>query len=299
IPALYPPSADADRPTGPAAAEMSAPNLMWPFIKPCMPSSFMMNIIRSVLLPPICGPKLTPETENGAGELQLPFVVRQVATPAPCSPPTMRAPFASFGMTATHFAPWSTSLGTPLSAGALVMLCTVSVARVSSTLAFVLSPLRACAQTNATRLDASKANASFPFVRFGIVGSSASKFDSKERRMVCGRVINAAGAAQPRNRNDLERFARVQQISLSWSQRRHREDHRLLARRFLAAFEGCSLPNTRAKILSTFFSCRCRSKAYSTCWRGTLRVISLSARISSWKFSPSFQERIACDCTRR
>src|ERR1700674_4640403 len=36
-------------------------------------------------------------------------------------------------------------------------------------------------------------------------------------------------------------------------------------------------PNTRAKILSTFFSWRGRSKAYSICWRGTRLVISLSA----------------------
>src|SRR5215469_1348722 len=254
MPALYPPSADADRPTGPAAAETSAPNLMWPFIKPCMPSLFMMNITKSVLLPPICGPKLTPETENGAGELQLPFVVRQVATPAPCSPPTTKAPLVSFGMTATHFAPWSTSFGTPLSAGTLVMFCTVSLARVSSSLAFVLSPLRAWAHTNATRLEASTANANFPLVRFGIFGSSASKFDSKERRMVCGRVVNAAPGAQPRTRNDLQRFARVQQITQQWSpsrhrdRRRHREGHRLFARRFGAAFDGCLLPNTREKI---------------------------------------------------
>ncbi len=39
-------------------------------------------------------------------------------------------------------------------------------------------------------------------------------------------------------------------------------------------------PNTRAKILSTFFSWRGRSKAYSICLRGTLSVISLSARTS-------------------
>jgi len=37
------------------------------------------------------------------------------------------------------------------------------------------------------------------------------------------------------------------------------------------------VPNTRAKILSTFFNCRGRSNAYSICLRGTLPVICLSA----------------------
>src|ERR1051326_6386245 len=45
MPAFNPASADAVRPTGPAAAETSALSLMWPCIKPVMPSSFMMNII--------------------------------------------------------------------------------------------------------------------------------------------------------------------------------------------------------------------------------------------------------------
>ncbi len=40
-------------------------------------------------------------------------------------------------------------------------------------------------------------------------------------------------------------------------------------------------PNTRPKILSTFFSCRGKSKACSICERGTLLPISLSARIRS------------------
>src|SRR5579863_2556004 len=98
-------------------------------MRPLMPSSFMMNIIRSVLLPPICGPQLTPETENGAGALQLLLLgVLQVATPVPCSPPITKAPLTSFGMTATHFAPSRTSLGTPLSGDEVVMLWTVAVA---------------------------------------------------------------------------------------------------------------------------------------------------------------------------
>ena len=99
----------------------------------------MINIMRSVLLPPICGPQLMPETSNGAGELHVPELVLQVATPFPCSPPTTKAPLISVGITATHFAPLSTLFGTPLSGEAVVMFCTVSGARVSSSLAFVLS----------------------------------------------------------------------------------------------------------------------------------------------------------------
>src|ERR1700740_898759 len=92
----------------------------------------MMNITRSVLLPPICGPQLIPETEKGAGALQELLAFLQVATPVPCSPPTTKAPFTSLGMTATHFAPSRTVLGTPLSGGASVMCCTVWVARANS-----------------------------------------------------------------------------------------------------------------------------------------------------------------------
>ena len=47
-----------------------------------------------------------------------------------------------------------------------------------------------------------------------------------------------------------------------------------LFRGFLSA-DAC-VPNTRAKILSTFLSWRDSSKAYSICLRGTLLVISLS-----------------------
>src|SRR5436309_12711188 len=85
----------------------------------------MMNINRSVLLPPICGPQLIPETENGAGALQVFPVVRHVATPVPCSPPTMNAPLTSFGITATHFAPSRTCFGTPLS-GAVALMCSTT-----------------------------------------------------------------------------------------------------------------------------------------------------------------------------
>src|SRR5579864_3951107 len=164
MPAFHPASAEACRPTGPATAETLAPTLKWPDIRSCMPWSFIMNIMRSVLLPPICGPQLMPETENGAGALHS-EAVRQVATPLPCSPPTTKAPLTSLGITATHLAPLSTSLGTPLSAGRVVKFCTISVALCSSE---VFMPLASsvllcdvsaavCAQASAPRQRISKA----------------------------------------------------------------------------------------------------------------------------------------------
>src|SRR5436190_7442164 len=117
----------------------------------------MMNISKSLLLPPICGPQLMPETENGAGALQLFPLVRHVATPAPCSPPITKAPFTSFGMTATHFAPSRTCFGTPLS-GAVALICsTASVAFCNSELPAVLAleVWSFCAQTNVPRQSSS------------------------------------------------------------------------------------------------------------------------------------------------
>src|SRR5437764_14916718 len=90
----------------------------------------MMNITKSVVLPPICGPQLMPEISNGAGALQVP-ALRQVATPVPCSPPTTNAPLVSLGTTATHFASENTLSGMPLSPAVLI-LCTVLVASCSS-----------------------------------------------------------------------------------------------------------------------------------------------------------------------
>src|SRR5262252_10679384 len=128
----------------------------------------MMNIIRSVLLPPICGPQLMPETENGAGGLHRLSGVLQVATPFPCSPPTTNAPFISFGMTATHLAPSSTLLGTPLSGDAVVMFFTVSVARSSSDPFAALFSSCACASTNEPRQHTKNAMTNLPFVTPGI-----------------------------------------------------------------------------------------------------------------------------------
>src|SRR5215472_2046044 len=132
MPAFHPPSTEACRSSGPAAADTSAPTLKWPDIKSFILCSFMMNIRRSVLFPPICGPQLMPETENGAGAPHFPSLVRQVAPPVPCSPPTTNAPFTSFGITATHFAPSRTCFGTPLSGAAPLIYSTVSVAFCSS-----------------------------------------------------------------------------------------------------------------------------------------------------------------------
>src|SRR5437660_8275513 len=117
IPAFQPASAEAVRPTGPAAADTSAPTLKWPEIRSFMPFSFIMNISRSVVLPPICAPQLIPEREKGAGGLHWPLT-RQVATPVPCSPPITNAPLTNLGITATHFAPSNTSFGIPLSPAA-------------------------------------------------------------------------------------------------------------------------------------------------------------------------------------
>ena len=118
----------------------------------------MMNISKSLLLPPICGPQLMPETENGAGALQLFVLVRHVATPVPCSPPTTKAPFTSFGMTATHFAPSRTCFGTPLSGAVALMCSTTSVACCNSELPAVLASFwlalevwSLCAQTKVPR----------------------------------------------------------------------------------------------------------------------------------------------------
>src|ERR1700724_2728890 len=70
-----------------------------------------------------------------------------------------------------------------------------------------------------------------------------------------------------------------------------------LSRLVEPCFAGPFWPKTRAKILSTFFSWRERSKACSICWRGTRLVISLSASTSWWKSRPSFQARMGGDWT--
>jgi len=70
------------RPTGPAAAEASAPTLNLLFNSCVMPCWFITSITRSIACPPICKPQLPPSTTNGAGALHWPLL-RQVATPRP------------------------------------------------------------------------------------------------------------------------------------------------------------------------------------------------------------------------
>src|SRR5207237_4136233 len=144
----------------------------------------MMNISKSLLLAPICGPQLMPETENGAGALQLFVLFRQVATPVPCSPPTTKAPFTSFGITATHFAPSRTCFGTPLSGAVALMCSTTSVACCNSELPAVLASFwlavevwSLCAQTKVPRQTSSTTIVDCHF----IVSSLSEIFDSLER----------------------------------------------------------------------------------------------------------------------
>ena len=111
--------AEAWRPTGPAAAEASplSSNLLESSF--FTPASFMNSTTRSTSCAPAWKPKLPPPIEIKAGALQ-PFLVRQVTTPRPCSPPTMNPPFPMFGITAIHLAPVSTSSGIPLSGAAMI-----------------------------------------------------------------------------------------------------------------------------------------------------------------------------------
>src|SRR6202162_5755046 len=80
------------RPTGPAAAEASAPilNLLESILS--IPLSFMTSMTTSIASPPICNPQLPPVTEKGAGALH-PELVRQVAIPLPCRPPKTKTYF--------------------------------------------------------------------------------------------------------------------------------------------------------------------------------------------------------------
>src|SRR5579863_4612442 len=75
-------SAAVSRPTGPAAADASAPSLNLLERRCCIPLSFVTIITRSTACPPSCNPQLPPVTVIGAGALQ-PFDVLHVATPLP------------------------------------------------------------------------------------------------------------------------------------------------------------------------------------------------------------------------
>src|SRR5579863_8295215 len=104
-----------------------------------MPCWFMTIITRSLLWPPICQPMLPPERSKGAGALH-PELVRQVARPLPCSPPTMKAPLIMCGITAMHLAPASTESGMPAFP---VVICWMISA---PWLSLVVAALLSCAQ---------------------------------------------------------------------------------------------------------------------------------------------------------
>src|SRR5436305_5758221 len=97
-------SADAARPTGPAAIEASPPILKLSCSRCAAPFSFMNNSTRSTDSTPICAPQLPPEMVENAGALQL-LPLRQETTPRPCRPPTTNPPLIIEGTTITHFAP--------------------------------------------------------------------------------------------------------------------------------------------------------------------------------------------------
>src|SRR5215469_15849103 len=114
-------SADVVRPTGPAAAEASAPNLTLLDNTELAPFSFMIRSTKSVASPPICNPKLPPSNAIIAGALHGPLNCspdRQVIAPLPYSAPTINPAFFTDGKTTTQSAFWSRSFGIPLSGDA-------------------------------------------------------------------------------------------------------------------------------------------------------------------------------------
>src|SRR6185437_5571364 len=112
-------SAPASRPTGPAAAEASAPSLNLLLRRWCMPDSFITTSTRSTAWPPNCRPQLPPVIVMGAGALQ-PFPVRQLAIPLPWLPPNPTAIFTMEGITAMHCALPMTLSGIALSGVAII-----------------------------------------------------------------------------------------------------------------------------------------------------------------------------------
>src|SRR3974390_2548546 len=111
-------SADAVRPTGPAAADASAPNLTLLDRTEFAPFSFMTNRTKSVSSPPIWRPMPPPSKANIAGALHGPPKVapfRHVMPPRPYSPATINPAFLTDGYTTTHAALSRRSRGIPLS----------------------------------------------------------------------------------------------------------------------------------------------------------------------------------------
>src|SRR5215469_16981162 len=98
-------SAEAVRPTGPAAAEASAPILTLLVNTEPAPFSFITRSTKSVASPPIWSPKLAPSIANMDGALHGPLnpaPERQVMTPLPYSAPTMNPAFFTDGKTTTQ-----------------------------------------------------------------------------------------------------------------------------------------------------------------------------------------------------
>src|SRR5437899_1456438 len=80
--------------------------------------------------PPSCKPQLPPVIEIGAGALQDPFSVRQVATPLPWFPPKPTAILIIDGITAMHFAFFITLSGMALSFTAIISSRTLADASI-------------------------------------------------------------------------------------------------------------------------------------------------------------------------
>src|ERR1700733_3540436 len=119
-------SAAASAPTGPAAAEASAPSLNLLASRCCIPWSLVTIITRSTAWPPSCSPQLPPVIVIGAGALHVPLSVRHVATPLPWLPPKPTAIFTMEGTTAMHFASFITLSGIALSGVAIISFKTLA-----------------------------------------------------------------------------------------------------------------------------------------------------------------------------
>src|SRR5215510_13139755 len=131
--------AAASRPTGPAAIEASAPNstlLLTSFFNPLV---FMNKSTSSVAEPPICRPTLPPLISRNAGADQ-PDRVRQLATPRPALPPTMKPALTTVGNTATHSALFRRSVGIPLSGVPIISPNTLAAFSACSLPSFISFP---------------------------------------------------------------------------------------------------------------------------------------------------------------
>src|SRR5437868_10085889 len=104
--------APAERPTGPAAIDASAPSDTLLFSIFPAASRFMTSRTRSISSAPAWKPQLPFSRRMKTGALQL-LPLRQLITPRPYSPPKMKAAFFIPGMTTTHWARFQYSSGMP------------------------------------------------------------------------------------------------------------------------------------------------------------------------------------------